>query len=198
MARMIRFLASLLFLLFTLLWCEVSQSDNPISIGQSCTDLQSTYRWSTSVRTAWSVGDLYAVPIGTTKPDEWSNAAAFHDSLLAVLHQNPTAGDYAQACGSVWRQFFADRADVIALPQRTISVTIREIRCVSNVWSIVSETSSTNQDDTGWAPVGNESFDFSDSTSTTLLSTRLQTLVDQLNNQPGADQSTVESYVKEQ
>lgn len=195
--RILNFLTLLSFLSLPILAGSPAQAENPI-IGQSCTDTQTMYRWTTSVRTAWSIGDLYAVPVWTTKPDEWSDANAFHQSLTAVLNQSPTAGDYAAACTSVWQQFFSDQADVIVLPQRTISVTIREVRCVSAIWSVVSEASSTNQDDIGWMEVGNQPFLVTDPSSTQSLASGLQALLDQLNNQPGANQSTVESYVKEQ
>src|SRR5438132_1059351 len=77
-------------------------AQSALIIGQSCTDTQTVYSWSTSSRTAWKVADAYAVPVGVTDPTNWDKAASFHHDVLAALPGNPNSDDYAHAVTSIW------------------------------------------------------------------------------------------------
>jgi hypothetical protein len=176
---------------------EVLYADDEVAVGQPCTDTDRSWRWTTSVRTKWEIGDICAVPVGLSTPTEWESSVVFHDRIHSALDTNPSVQNYVQAMTSVWHDFFSGNADVLVLLQRTVDSDIRNLECTSGTWAIASEESSSKLDDSGWVRVIS-SFDVNELNATVAISTSLQQILDDMNTQPGADTRQIESLVVQQ
>lgn len=181
-----------LALIFCIFFLQATFSEPAITVGGSCDGSEGTYLWLTSSRTAWSLADIYAVPVGTLDPQQWSQSGAFHTRLQEVLPSDPQANDYASAAASIWGEFFTNQADILVSIKRNLSATKRNVECISGVWTVTSTIEETSPDISGWLQVGG---DYDVASDAQLLNSELQNKVNELNEQPGANTTPFDTFV---
>lgn len=184
-----RKLLALLFFIFALRpFLALSEDANlpePIQEGTQCFDDNAEFISTESTRTPWTVSEIVAVPVGTT-PDQWEEYGVIKERIAEHLPTSPDSAAYAQAMVAVWKDFFADQADVLANLGRTIDKTDTKLQCISGSWVYVSTAESTVNDTSDWLSVGSDSFDVNNAESQSALIAGLTNLLNTLNSQPGA------------
>jgi hypothetical protein len=166
-----------------------SFADEPgiIEVGGACNEEGLTYNLTTDIlKSPWELYELYAVPVGTLSPDSWEQASSFNIQFQSELESGDSIG-YAAACSEVWQNFFDDAADVVFNVHRTITGTNQLLECISGSWIVTTTEPLEVNDVSDWLKADGSPFGVSDPSSQTILQNNLQSLLDNLNSQPGAD-----------
>jgi hypothetical protein len=93
---------------------------------------------------------------------------------------------FAEACVTIWRNFFNETADVLVTGSRTITATDQVLQCISGTWVLDSTQYLEFQDISDWQTLTASPLDVTDPVSESLIQNDLQTFIDSLNAQPGA------------
>lgn len=158
-----------------------------IEVGANCSEPDQQYHSTSEIsKTPWELNELYAVPAGTLSPDQWDESSSFNVQFHTQLDSTDSVG-FAQATTEVWQDFFSEDATVIFNVRRTITATDEILQCISGIWAFNSIQPLAVQDISDWLTTGNSPYDVTDLSSQSLLQSDLQSAVDSLNSQPGAD-----------
>jgi hypothetical protein len=165
---------------------QLALAEGP-ELGGSCTDSGSIYHLTQDIqKSLWKLEGLYAVPVGTRNPESWDQHLQFNTQFISQLQSGETARAFAEACVTVWQNFFNETADILVTASRTITVTDQVLQCVSGTWVSDSTQYLEFQDVSDWQSLTGSPFDVTDPLSESEIESDLQALVDSLNAQPGA------------
>ena len=154
----------------------------PNQIGAVCYDPELLYHSVNSTSTLWQISDVVAIPTGVQSPDLWQSSSDFEQKILSAVQSPGDAASFAQACASIWKDYFSQQTDVFVLFSRTITKTDNILKCSSEVWTLDHTENSQDNDTSDWLKIG--TFDVSQDSSESLLQTALGDLLNRLNSQP--------------
>lgn len=181
----VMFLALTIGITFPISFVEAEELPIP---GGDCNEPEAIYNYTSEIaKTPWMLNELYAVPVGTVSPETWDQSSYFGTQFLAELQSGESAEDFAQACDAVWQNFFTDDADVIVTLRRTINTTNQVLQCISGNWTSISTENLQFNDVSDWLSTSSDPYDVTVTSSEILLQGHLESLLENLNNQPGAD-----------
>lgn len=165
-----------------------AEEGQPVEIGSSCGEIEATYHLTSDIqKSLWQLNELYAVPVGTYNPESWEQSSSFNSAFIAALQGQEDATAYAEACGTVWQNFFSEDADVLVTLRRTITTTDQILQCISGNWAFSSIQYLEDEDVSDWLTVNGSPFDVMNESSLSLLQMNLESLVNDLNAQPGSE-----------
>jgi hypothetical protein len=165
---------------------QLALAEGP-ELGGSCTDSGSIYHLTQDIqKSPWKLEGLYAVPVGTRSPESWDQSVQFNIQFISQLQSQETPEAFAEACVTIWRNFFTESADVLVTASRTITATDQVLECVSGTWVLASTQYLEFQDVSDWQTLSGSPFDVTDPLSESEILSNLQFFIDSLNDQPGA------------
>jgi hypothetical protein len=133
------------------------------------------------------VHELYAVPVGTIDPSEWSLSAYFKNQFDEELGEGETPEEFAVACAAVWGDYFTYSASVLVSLSRTISTTHKTLKCEGGNWGTLSTEDVQIVDVSDWLSANSGSYDVNAASTPIQLESDLESILTNLNGQPGSD-----------
>jgi hypothetical protein len=165
---------------------QLALAEGP-ELGGICTDSGSIYHLTQDIqKSPWKLEGLYAVPVGTRNPESWDQYLQFNTQFISQLQGEDSPEAFAEACVTIWRNFFNETADVLVTGSRTITATDQVLQCISGTWVLDSTQYLEFQDISDWQTLTASPLDVTDPVSESQIQNDLQTFIDSLNAQPGA------------